>query len=94
MAPIQDLEAAYAEVSNSLYAIMANGGSHSDVEHALIETLEFDRSDAVLAACIDVILDFHPKPDVVPASTKLRDSVQADDAITRFRQRGWRVNGA
>lgn len=50
-------ELAYAETRAALTTVLENGGSEWDLETALLQSLTFQRSDAVIAACIDEILE-------------------------------------
>ena len=53
------VELAYTETIKALTTVMENGGSEWDLEAYLIQTLTFDRSDAVLAGVIDYMIDLH-----------------------------------
>jgi len=50
-------EVAYTETRAALRTILASGGSEWDLETALIQSLIFNRSNAVIAACIDEIIE-------------------------------------
>ena len=60
-------ELAYKETRAALTTTLENGGGEFDLMGALIQCLTFNRSDAVLAACIDEILELEQDCGGIPA---------------------------